>query len=197
MDVLIRSVKLIEEMQLVNQDTFLRGMLNVFKSNLQVETVDWMARTIWGEARGWDLQDNLERIAIAWVIRNRAMRAFVNDNLADFWGRDYIDVMTKEKMFSCYNQGDPNQSKILDLEFFGKDKNEIVRECLYIAIGVYVGLIPDPTKGILRYGNGADHYYSVAIEKPSWALGVPFTRIGDHNFLCLYDDHGKKINWDR
>ena len=61
------------------------------------ENIEYMAKTVWGEARG---EDKEGRIAVASVILNRK-------NKQGWMGKTIIDVCLKKWQFSCWNENDP------------------------------------------------------------------------------------------
>ena len=70
------------------------------------ENLEYMARTIWGEARGEDEQG---KIAVGHVIKNRRDKQ-------TWMGKTIKDVCLKKWQFSCWNENDPNREKILALK---------------------------------------------------------------------------------
>lgn len=131
------------------------------------QDIDIMARTIWGEARGEDKQG---RVAVASVIRNRAIKSPAYN-----WPNTPKAVCRQPWQFSCWNSNDPNLPKMQALT----DQNSIFKECLAVAESVLSGQELDITKG-------ADHYYAITINTPSWAIGKkPTVTIGHHRFYRL------------
>lgn len=127
------------------------------------QSIEIMARTVWGEARGEPARG---KIAVGWVIRNRAARP-------GWWGHDIITVCMAPRQFSCWNTDDPNARKGAAVTL---DKPSFLR-CYAYAAGVLAGLHYD-------WSNGATHYYATSISAPGWALGMSETaRIGRHIFL--------------
>lgn len=127
-----------------------------------------MARTIYGEIRGYSYMDQL---AVAWVIRNRADRP-------SWWGRTIEEVCLKPKQFSCWNEGDPN----LDVLKAAHMDQPAFRSCYRAALAAYDRKEVDPT-------NKATHYHTVARPTwaqdwpPKWVYGmVPTMTIGPHKF---------------
>ena len=96
-------------------------------------------RLIYGEARG---QPVAERIAVAHVVRNRTLRP-------GWWGKSLKEVCLCRKQFSCFNQGDPNFPRLIDVKL----DDPIFLECAGISGIVAAGALPDPT-------DGATHYHS-------------------------------------
>lgn len=127
------------------------------------DTIDILARTLWGEARGESLRG---RQAVCWVIVNRA-----NLRLPRF-GLSIAEVCQKPYQFSCWNPGDPNRRKLQQVT----TADTAFRECLEIARAAIAARLPaDPTKG-------SRHYHAAGVE-PNWAAGkTPAARIGRHLF---------------
>lgn len=127
------------------------------------DTIDILARTLWGEARGESLRG---RQAVCWVIVNRA-----NLRLPRF-GLSIAEVCQKPYQFSCWNPGDPNRRKLQQVT----TADTAFRECLEIARAAIAAQLPaDPTKG-------SRHYHAIGVQ-PNWAAGkTPAARIGRHVF---------------
>jgi len=137
--------------------------------NYATEDIHTLARTIWGEARGENMQG---RIGVAWVVLNRTARRAWPDRVAE--------VCTQPKQFSCWNPGDPNLPKLLGV---GLDSASY-RGSMFAALGVLDGVFPDPT-------GGADHYHAEGIF-PWWAEHMPITQtIGAHIFLTSTTNQGR------
>ncbi|WP_374653102.1 cell wall hydrolase [Dongia sp.] len=134
---------------------------------------DIAARTLFGEGRG---ESRAGRIAILWVIRNRAEADLGNDGKPDWWGEGVAGVCQKQNargvhQFSCWNIGDPNLKRISSVQI----GDPVFRECLQLVDEVFSDKIPDPTKS-------STHYHTRAI-MPAWAKGVkPAAAIGAHLF---------------
>jgi len=106
-----------------------------------------LAVTVWGEARGEDI---IGKLAVAHVILNRLK----SRNLLP---ADLAKVVLKPWQFSCWNQNDPNASK---MGYPIKHSNAVVWDaCATIAALALGGLTVDPT-------GGASHYCT----KPLWAV---------------------------
>lgn len=122
--------------------------------------IETTARTVYGEARGESFEG---KIAVAWVIRNRADTKYRGDSCET--------VCLKPWQFSCWNPTDPNKAKIeaVDIE------NESFRQCLLAVAVVLGGLAPDPT-------DGSRHYHVAGLDV-NWAEGqTPAGKIGNHLF---------------
>jgi spore germination cell wall hydrolase CwlJ-like protein len=126
-----------------------------------------LARTLYGEARGSSDED---RIAIAWVARNR---------LADpkWWSREpdvvpddtFAAVCLDPKQFSCWNSNDANFRATVT----GDETIPAYLECLHAALTVMLGKVPDPT-------GGATHYATINTVQ-GW-MTDDFVTIGKHKF---------------
>lgn len=132
-------------------------------------TLDIVARTLWGEARG---EGREGQEAIANVIMNRVVRARARQG-GWWWGSDPVAVCRKPWQFSCWNPNDPNRRK-LD---WVSAKDPIFARCLAIAKRALAGELPDRTRG-------ATHYHEQSLAPP-WSLGrTPTTQIGRHVFYA-------------
>jgi N-acetylmuramoyl-L-alanine amidase len=134
-------------------------------------TVDVLARTIWGEARG---QGVTGMEAVAAVVLNRVAVAAARGGY--WWGNDIISVCQKPYQFSCWNRSDPNYRKLLEVT----EKNIHFATCIRIARRAVAGVLEDPT-------GGATHYHTTAIS-PYWSQGkTPTAVIKDHIFYVLIE----------
>ena len=127
-------------------------------------SVDTMARTLWGEARGCG-KDGMSHVAN--VIVNRA-------SSPRWWGDDIITVCRAPWQFSCWNIDDPNYDKLLavttsDPEF---------ATAVFISITATMRQLPDAT-------DGADSYYAMSMKvPPTWAKRATKTfSDGFHTFM--------------
>lgn len=126
-----------------------------------IEDILIIARTVYGEARGEDMEGKL---AVAQVIQNRYRAQHRKETT-------YIGVCTEPKQFSCWNPDDSNRAK---LEAATPD-DQIFRDCLIAALESFDTEIEDLT-------NGALHYHAKSIEA-YWAQGkIPCADIGKHYF---------------
>ncbi len=134
-------------------------------------TVDVLARTLWGEARGEGTQG---MHAVANVILNRAKIA---ENKGGFWwGNNVIQVCQKPYQFSCWNRSDPNFRKLQNVN----DKDLHFATALRLARRAVIGQLEDITEG-------ATHYHAANIT-PYWAKGrEPVNSIGRHKFYRLME----------
>jgi N-acetylmuramoyl-L-alanine amidase len=134
-------------------------------TTLITETIDTLARTIWGEARG---EGPAGMAAVASVILNRAA-------LPRWWGHDVVSCCRHPLQFSCWNADDPNRAKLLAVS--GVDPSYDVADA--IARLAIVGHLNDTT-------HGADSYYAQGSDMPPWAKGQsPVAAIGRHLFFRL------------
>jgi hypothetical protein len=124
-----------------------------------------LIKTVWGEARG---ESGLGKVAVAWVIINRAIKPQ--------WPNTIGDVCLQPWQFSCWNDNDPNRDKLHSLDVESSDP--IISACRRCVDDVLQGKVVDPTYG-------ADHYYATWIPAPNWAKGEPTTAIGQHKFFNL------------
>jgi hypothetical protein len=111
----------------------------------KMKDVDILARTLYGEAEGGNLND---ANAIACVVLNRIGRAHWPDSAAA--------VCLQPWQFSCWNMNDPNRARILEAHGAWFDT------CQTIALKALSGEIPDMT-------GGSTHYYATYCPKPKWA----------------------------
>ena len=132
------------------------------------EDLDTMARTIWGEARN---QPYLGKLAVAWVIRNRADKP-------SWWGKTIVGVCLQKYQFSCWLDSDPNYKLLRAVTI----EDRAFRDCMRAAMEAYDRGGKDPVQG-------ATHYHTLDTPKgaskwpPDWALElVPLTIVGDHKF---------------
>lgn len=126
------------------------------------DTVDILARTIWGEARG-EGKEGME--AVACVVLNRASHP-------RWWGVDIISVCQKPWQFSCWNVSDPNREKLLAVT--GADP--VFTTALAVADAAVNGQLVDVTQG-------ADSYYAKTSPLPDWAASLsPVASVGNHVF---------------
>lgn len=121
----------------------------------------YMAKTMWGEARGEGARGMQ---AVGNVIMNRV-------NAASWYGASIKDVVLKKWQFSCWNETDPNRKVIEPLT----EQQLAANGSLSIARQVISGMLPDIT-------GGATHYHAKGI-RPSWASSMKKTAtIGNHIF---------------
>jgi len=154
--------------------------------------VSVLAQTIWGEARSHGAAG---MNAVGHVIKNRA------DAHKKMFGNGIKGVATKDRQFSCWNNGDPNQKKMAEIkeiaehirdqtspddrpfeEWYANLKGtgiyteyEAWKKATQIARNILQGKSDDPT-------NGALFYHTTAV-RPNWAKGVkPIGKVANHLF---------------
>lgn len=121
----------------------------------------YLAKTIWGEARGEGLQGMQ---AVANVVMNRV-------NAASWYGASIKDVVLKPYQFSCWNANDPNRAKIDRLSI----EDLAASGALNVARQVISGKLKDIT-------GGATNYHATSVN-PAWAAKMTKTvQIGNHVF---------------
>lgn len=125
-----------------------------------MKDIDILARTIYGEARG----ENIEgKKAVGHVILNRYR------SNKWFAGATIADTCQKAWQFSCWNMNDPNRNKILQVT------GAVLDPYLRLAEDLIIGKYKDST-------HGATHYHTKNI-KPAWTKGKkPCAIIGGHVF---------------
>ncbi len=136
-------------------------------------TIDVLARTLWGEARG---EGNAGMEAVANVILNRVKVA--RDRGGHYWwGNNIISVCQKPYQFSCWNRSDPNYRKLQSIS----EKSDLYyATAVRIARRAVAGVLADST-------NGATHYHAKTIA-PAWAQGQsPNVQIGNHIFYTILE----------
>lgn len=118
-------------------------------------TVDVLARTAWGEARGGGT-DGLQSVMNA--ILNRAAHPC-------WWGTGIISVCLKPRQFSSWNEDDPNRAKLLAVTIADPQ----FAEATTLAARAVMGTLADIT-------DQADSYYACSMEAPpEWAAKSIFT----------------------
>ena len=134
-------------------------------------TVDVLARTLWGEARGEGTEGMK---AVASVILNRAVVAQKKGKF--WWGNNIIQICQKPYQFSCWNRSDPNFRKLQSVD----EKDLYFATALRVAHRAVAGVLEDVT-------GGATHYHASSI-LPYWAKGkAPSSVIGAHKFYNLVE----------
>lgn len=121
-----------------------------------------VAATLWGEARN---QDENGRRAVAGVIANRARTRYRRCASAR-------EVCLDRWQFSCWNPGDPNLPKMLQV--VARPDRDFA-PALALADEVLANTLVDITRG-------ARHYHAAGV-RPAWARGHrPCAVFGDHLF---------------
>lgn len=128
-------------------------------------TVEILARTLWGEARG---QGATGMQAVCNVIQNRAKNP-------GWWGHDLRGVCLAPEQFSCWNANDPQAARMR-----GPIDDAAFAQAIAIANKAVAETLPDITRG-------ADHYFAETIPTPAWAYGRTPTFVygtpGDRQFF--------------
>jgi len=118
-----------------------------------------LALTIIGEGRGEPIEG---QVAIGCVNRNR-----LHHDPAKY--KSYKNVCLEKEQFSCWNENDPNRAYLLDLGSRMVNNQAIndiyLRQCIWVAHGIYDWSILDNTKGSLYYLTKKLFYDN----RPSWA----------------------------
>lgn len=140
-------------------------------------SIDVVARTIWGEARG---EAREGRIAVGCCIRNRVNLDLWNDNKPDWWGEGYVEVCKKPWQFTCWQAHDDAHAKNRARMLAATPGDPIFAECLEIAEDVILDRVDDPT-------GGATHYKTIVTPwpKPWGPEREPVAVIGRHHFFDL------------
>lgn len=152
---------------------FLAGGAALFLWWLKMKNeVDFLARTIWGEARGEvgdvinTMDDDEGMQAVANVVMNRVKRQ-------SWFGSGVIGVVLKDWQFSVWNMRDPNRVKVLGVT----DADPAFVRAMKIATQAVNGKLDDLTMGATHY-----HHYMIS---PDWSNAKNMTRtvwIGNHLF---------------
>lgn len=143
-----------------------------------MDDMDVLARTIFGEARG-ELYGG--KVAVANVVMNRVAADLWFDRKPDWWGEGVAGVCLAPSQFSCWNEGDPNRTRVQDAGV----EDPSFGECMTVAARALAGTLPDVTLG-------ATHYHTSDVQ-PSWARGhVPVIRVGRHVFYNTIENGGLK-----
>lgn len=129
-------------------------------------TIDVLARTIYGEARGEPVRG---KEAVACVILNRVKHAQARGGY--WWGNTIEEVCLKPWQFSCWNPDDPNRARIEAV----RPGHRVFDSCLRIARRAVSGTLNDVT-------DGATHYHTRDV-LPPWSRGRPVcAEFGRHLF---------------
>lgn len=121
-----------------------------------------IARTAWGEARGLGAGGMHATIN---TIQNRFLSGI------RWWGHSLRTICLHSYQFSCWDQDDPNRSKLMEVT---EDDREF-RYALQLSDQALAGKLPDIV-------NFSTHYYDKRMAKPpEWAFGLsPFAIVGNH-----------------
>jgi N-acetylmuramoyl-L-alanine amidase len=137
----------------------------------RIHTVDILARTAWGEARGEGAQGMQ---AVINVIMNR-FRISQGRTFGVWWGKSIVDICWKRQgrayQFTCWNPADPNFNQLRNVQITDPQ----FRVAVQLADQAWRGNLPDITRG-------ATHYHTKAV-RPAWANVLPVTvALGEHIF---------------
>ncbi|MDR1034771.1 MAG: cell wall hydrolase [Holosporales bacterium] len=132
-------------------------------------SIEIMAKTIYGEARGEYKKPNCgvrSLIAIGNVIMNRHNAS----------GKSVENVCLKRNQFSCWNPKDPNKKLI---------ENSSTADPIFVLCYVLSKKLIESEIGDIT--NGANHYYSKSVKiPPYWTAGhMPVFEIGNHIFFKI------------
>jgi len=131
-------------------------------AHVDPEALEWMARTMWGEARN---EPDLGIIAIGFVILER-----VRDRR---WPGTVKGVVLQRKQFSVFNLNDPGRARTLAVT----SADAKFRKCLALAEKVLSGAVANPVPG-------ANHYANLNTVNPSWDDAmIRVKTIGQHTFF--------------
>lgn len=123
-----------------------------------IEDVDVLARTLFGEAESGNLDD---AESIAAVVVNRVH--YPN------WPDRVSRVCLQPWQFSCWNHNDPNRDRILNAS------GRWFEQCRAVAERAVQGALRDRT-------SGATHYYATYVPEPKWARNKkPVHRVNHRN----------------
>ena len=129
---------------------------------ITARTIDTVARTAYGEARG---EGEIGMQAVINTMQNRVA-------LQTWFGKNLLAVCTKPFQFSCRNPSDANFAKIAAVD---TDDPQFVI-ALKLAKMAVAGELEDITQA-------STHYFEVGSPKPTWVKGATFTvQIGHHLF---------------
>jgi N-acetylmuramoyl-L-alanine amidase len=127
--------------------------------------IDLMARVLYGEARGEDLEGQKN---VVHTIINRA------EDKRKRFGPTYAEILIRPKAFSCMNPEDPNYKLLLEL-----DKKSLTfqkyRDIVVNTINERLNGGNDPTQN-------STHYHNLKVD-PKWNVAADgMVRIGNHKF---------------
>jgi|SRR5579863_7775013 len=131
-----------------------------------------LALTIYGEARGEPVEG---QIGVGSVIRNRVVAS----------KQSYKQECLEPKQFSCWNDEDPNYPILTGLAdkmvgAGGLVPEPILKQCMYIAVGIINGAILDNTNGSKNYMTN-DLYHANIVH---WARDMKVAAVyGKQTFL--------------
>ena len=138
------------------------GLLAGYVIMRMTNAQDFLARTLWAEARG---EGREGMIAVANVVMNRVKSARYPDSV--------VGVVFQEWQFSAWNPGDPNRRKALTVT----EDDKLFQLALSIAGEAVHGTLPDIT-------GGAMHYHVIGLN-PNWRDDSKISAtIGHHVFYA-------------
>lgn len=151
-------------------------ILNAVKENFKkqnMEDIDYLARTIYGEARG---ESETGQIAVGYVILNRSRTASKRPQFGDGTIKGAVLKHSDNGVyqFTCWNPLDKNFRIISNPDLVGQLS---FKKSLNSALKVLNAIVEDPTAG-------ANHYYATTIPEPKWAkTALDKIQIGNHIFM--------------
>jgi spore germination cell wall hydrolase CwlJ-like protein len=136
-------------------------MVQAAKNLSDMNDLEVVARTIWGEARNQGLSG---MTAVGCVIQNRV-------KIGGWFGGTPREVCLKPYQFSCWNKDDPNRAKLLSVT----SADPQYQNALSIANSVLTGTLKDIT--------GGSDSYQVTGTNAFWARNLkPVASIGSQDF---------------
>ena len=124
--------------------------------------VDLIARVLFSEADKNPKRFEKDATAIAHIIKNRMARP-------ERFGGSLQEVVFAPHQFSGVGS---NEWKKIDSGKMTSEEQNIYKQAMRIANGVFTGRTPDPT-------GGADHYFNPKLVKPSWSKKMSKTYTSD------------------
>jgi spore germination cell wall hydrolase CwlJ-like protein len=129
-----------------------------------------LAICLYGEARGEGMGG---KIGVASVIMNRVKKG-------GWFGKTIHEVILKKMQFSCFNENDPNRTKLVMIAqnwdlYYKKEK--ALQNCYYVAEKVINGDLKDNV-------SGATHYKTIKC-KAAWAASMKLMAVIDNHEFYL------------
>jgi N-acetylmuramoyl-L-alanine amidase len=129
--------------------------------HIDVTDLDFVARTVMGEAEGEEYEG---KVAVAAIIYNRA-------RTPSWWGTTVKDACITAYQFSSWNSNDPRRNKMGE---WNLNTNRTFRDCFMAAVDA---IDRDPTGGM-------DSFYAQHVVTPNWLKDwMPVLVIGNHTFV--------------
>lgn len=159
--------------------------ITLFNKIQGMSACEVLARTLYGEARGEFWISSVDKgpfcihepgtrglLAVGNVVMNRV-------KLQTWYGKCPKTVCLKPYQFSCWNEGDVNLRKLLEVD----EETLVYRVCLFVASA----LLRYESQGGLDITGEADHYYSVHLKKPPYWIDFAdkVCKIGNHVFYKM------------